>query len=63
MGFNCKDCAFFRDADKNGIYSCFVEPGKRYIVWPDRPRCRCFRSRESVEREEEILRLTKKLGV
>lgn len=63
MGSKCKECAFFAGPNKDKVYSCFVEPGKRYIVWPDRPRCRCYRSKESVEREEEILRLTKKLGV
>ena len=58
----CSQCAYFcTRKNKQEADSCYVEPGKRYIVWGERPACACFKSKVEAEREEEARRLRQKL--
>lgn len=62
MANRCESCAYFyAKTTSKEIDSCYVEPGKRYVVWGERPACACFKSKVEAEREEERQKLKEQL--
>lgn len=58
----CKDCAFFvACTSKKDVDACYAMPGKRYVVWGDRPACICFKSRKEAELEFKRQRMKEEL--
>lgn len=57
----CEECAYYEKRTKTALDGCFVEPGKRYIVWPERRACAQFKAAKQAVREEEQERIEEML--
>lgn len=58
---HCKDCVYYAHGQKEAQDGCYVEAGKRYIVWEERPACGQFKALKQALREEEQERIAENL--
>lgn len=58
---HCKDCVYYARGQKEAQDGCYVEAGKRYIVWPERRACAQFKAAKQAAREEEQERIEENL--
>ena len=58
----CKDCAFFvACTSKKEVDACYAVPGKRYVVWGERPACAYFKGKKEAELEFERRKIKEEL--